>query len=362
MVASAMGEEPSRQPLLSQYSPAKRKRRDAVNEDVTPEDRAETIPGCASVRAPVKRPKSPRYRKQSPASSRCDSGICVDLSPSSSLSDADCASPALRNSWSSRGLTTQLDLHIFREYGEKCYDLNRESEKKFHPRNCLAGQLQVTAEDRCKLVSWLIPVHRYFNFSFESMCLTVNIMDRFLQTTPVASDCFQLVGVTSLLLACKQVEVHPPKIKQLLSLCCDAFTGDQLRNLECIILIKLDFELAAPSVDFFLDYFTNTRVEHQQPRSRAVSAERLARRLAELSFADYSFNSYPPSLLAISALSLADRMLYPKEGIQLEFSDYSPCVLENCIARLKLLAALNEESLALFQLFGPTDNELSAEL
>ncbi|XP_078096053.1 cyclin-O [Mustelus asterias] len=357
-----MGEEPSLRPVAGQLSPAKRRRPEAVTEDSTPEDRADAIPPSASVRAPVKRHKSPRYRKQSTVSSRCDSGICVDQSPGSSLSDTDCASPALRNSWPSGGLTTELDLHIFKEYGEKCYTLNRESEKKFHPRNCLARQPQVTAEDRCKLVSWLIPVHRYFNFCFESLCLTVNIMDRFLQTTPVASDCFQLVGVTSLLLACKQVEVHPPKVRQLLSLCCDAFTGDQLRNLECIILIKLNFQLATPTVDFFLEYFTNARVERQQPRSRAASTERLARRLAELSFADYSFNGYPPSLLASSALNLADRMLHPEEGMELGFSDHSPCVLEDCVERLKLLVALNEDSLAPLQNFEPTDNEYSTHL
>ena len=67
---------------------------------------------------------------------------------------------------------------------------------------------QVTAESRCKLLSWLIPVHRQFGLSFESLCLTVNTLDRFLITTPVAADCFQLLGVTSLLIACKQV---PPR-------------------------------------------------------------------------------------------------------------------------------------------------------
>ncbi|XP_072353138.1 cyclin-O [Scyliorhinus torazame] len=353
-----MGEATSPPAQPGPLSPARRKRR----RDLTPEDRAEAAPDLASVRAPVKRHRSPRYRKLSPVSSRCDSGICVDRSPGPSLSDTDCASPFLGICGSSGGLTAPLDLHIFREYGEKCYALNRESEKKFHPRNCLARQPQVTAEDRCKLVSWLIPVHRYFNFCFESMCLTVNIVDRFLQTTPVASDCFQLVGVTSLLLACKQVEVHPPKVKQLLSLCCDAFTGDQLRNLECIILIKLDFQLATPTVDFFLEYYTNASAERQRPPGRTVSTGRLARRLAELSFADYSFNSYLPSLLAISALKLIGRMSHPEEGMELELSDYSPCVLEDCVERLKLLVALNGESLAPLAAYEPTENEFNAEL
>ncbi|XP_043557519.1 cyclin-O [Chiloscyllium plagiosum] len=356
MVANATGEEA---PLQAAPSPGKRKRwAAAVSEDVTPEDRAEGVPDGAGIRAPLKRLKCPRYRAWSSGSGRrCGLEPSLCTRPS----EADSDSPALPSCDSPRRLTARLDLQFLREYGQKCYHLNRESEKKFHPRNCLARQPQVTAEDRCKLVSWLIPVHRHFNFSFESMCLTVNIMDRFLQTTPVASDCFQLVGVTSLLLACKQVEVYPPRIKQLLSLCCDAFTGDQLRNLECIILIKLNFELLTPSVDFFLEHFTITRIEHEQPRSQAASSERLARRLVELSFADYSFNGYPPSLLASSALILADRMLHPGGDPSSELSGYPPCLLEDCVQRLKLLVALNEESLAPLQVFEPTDRELSTE-
>ncbi|XP_051890876.1 cyclin-O [Pristis pectinata] len=362
MVANAVSEGLSRQPVLSQVSPTKGKRPAAVNDDVTPEERAEAIPDSAIARAPVKRPKYPRYRKQCTASSGCDSDICADESPCSSPSDTASGSAALRSGCFSHGLATQLDWQIFREHGENYYHFKRESEKKFHPRNCLARQPQVTAEDRCKLVSWLIPVHRYFNFCFESLCLTVNIMDRFLQTTPVASDCFQLVGVTSLLLACKQVEVHPPRIKQLLALCCDAFTREQLCNLECIILLKLNFELAAPSVSFFLEYFTNKTLQQQQLGSRATRTGRLARRLVELSLADYSFNGYPPSLLAVSAFNLAARMLHPDQVIDLDFSDYPPGVLEDCVETLKLLVALNKESLASLQTFEPTNNRFSTEL
>lgn len=68
-----------------------------------------------------------------------------------------------------------------------------------------SAYLQLTAEARCKLVSWLIPVHKHFRLSFECCCLAVNIMDRFLASTAVAADCFQLLGVTALLLASKQV-------------------------------------------------------------------------------------------------------------------------------------------------------------
>lgn len=67
--------------------------------------------------------------------------------------------------------------------------------------------MQLTAEARCTLVSWLISLHKYLRLSFECCCLAVNIVDRFLTSTPVAADCFQLVGAAALLLASKQVSV-----------------------------------------------------------------------------------------------------------------------------------------------------------
>lgn len=66
---------------------------------------------------------------------------------------------------------------------------------------------QITAEARCKLISWLVALYKHFKLSFESCCLAVNIVDRFLVTTPVAADCFQLLGVTALLIATKQVRL-----------------------------------------------------------------------------------------------------------------------------------------------------------
>ncbi|KAM6958783.1 cyclin-O [Aplochiton taeniatus] len=194
----------------------------------------------------------------------------------------------------------------------------------FNSFRCLASQPQVTADARCTLVSWLIPVHKYFRLSFECCCLTVNIIDRFLASTPVAADCFQLLGVTALLLASKQVEVFSPRLSQLLSLCCHAFNKDQLCNLECLILLRLNFRLAAPTIAFFLDCLTN-RSMAARPEGPDTDSNRLARKsvecrkqrqcsnlargLCELSLADYSFNKYPPSLKADCALQIAWELL-----------------------------------------------------
>uniref|UniRef100_A0A8C4U1M3 Cyclin O n=1 Tax=Falco tinnunculus TaxID=100819 RepID=A0A8C4U1M3_FALTI len=194
--------------------------------------------------------------------------------------------------------------------------------------------------------SWLIPVHRHFGLSFEALCLAVNTLDRFLATTPVAADCFQLLGVTALLIACKQV--GRPRSPELLALCCGAFTRQQLRNLECIVLHRLGFDLAAPTVSFFLEHFSQVRLEARgADAGEAADARSLAGGVAELSLADYAFTRYAPSLLAAGSLGLADRLLRHRSPLDLRVSGYSEELLRHCMDELQLLVSLNGQSLPL---------------
>ncbi|XDV19718.1 hypothetical protein PO909_025138 [Leuciscus waleckii] len=221
------------------------------------------------------------------------------------------------------------------DYEESCFIIQRHNELQFLAQNCLAHQPQA----RSKLVSWLIAVHRQLKLSFESCCLAVNIMDRFLITTSVAADCFQLLGVTSLLIATKQVEVYSPRITQLLSLCCNSFSREQLCNLECLVLLRLNFRLAAPTLAFFLDYFTSRLTGYQSGGAidEMVSAPDTE---AELSLADYTFNKYMPSVIVQCAVKLAKDLL----------KEYPPLTCENqvlfqqCTDDLKLLVSLNQDA------------------
>ncbi|XP_023261818.1 cyclin-O [Seriola lalandi dorsalis] len=277
---------------------------------------------------PVRQRQTARHRKQKLMSKLSDSGFEEDLGSSP-------ISPPARTNVSPLRLdeaeppAEQLS-SWYLQYGDIGYSIQREREAQFHPCNSLARQPQLNEEARCKLVSWLIPVHKHFRLSFECCCLAVNIMDRFLASTAVAADCFQLLGVTALLLASKQVEVCSPRISHLLSLCCDAFSKEQLCNLECLILLRLDFQLAAPTLAFFLDYYINcieaaqlvtedaggdrfARMNLDTKRPRQCS--NLARKICELSLADYAFNKYPPSLTASCALRLASELLKTEQGL-----------------------------------------------
>ncbi|NXO13287.1 CCNO protein, partial [Oriolus oriolus] len=224
------------------------------------------------------------------------------------------------------------ELQAFRDYGESWYRSRKGLESRFQPREPLARQPQVgTARPAA-----------------GSGQGSPDLSARFLATTPVAADCFQLLGVTALLIACKQVEVHPPTVKQLLALCCDAFTRQQLRNLECIVLHRLHFDLAAPTVSFFLEHFSQVRLEARAADAgEAAAALSLAVGVAELSLADYAFTKYSPSLLAASSLGLADRLLSHRSPLDLRVSGYPEELLRDCMDQLQLLVSLNGRSLSL---------------
>ena len=78
--------------------------------------------------------------------------------------------------------------------------------------------LQVDTGKRAELVQWLAKVSRQFKYEMETFLLTVNYVDRFLVTTPLAFSCLQLLGVAALLVASKKVS--QPNIQLISNIIC----------------------------------------------------------------------------------------------------------------------------------------------
>lgn len=62
----------------------------------------------------------------------------------------------------------------------------------------------------------------------ETLFLTVNLIDRFLEHQTVARKKLQLVGVTAMLLACKYEEVSVPVVEDLILISDKAYTRDEV--------------------------------------------------------------------------------------------------------------------------------------
>ncbi|XP_057353259.1 cyclin-O-like [Manis pentadactyla] len=138
-----------------------------------------------------------------------------------------------------------------------------------------------------------------------------------------------------------QVEVHPPRVKQMLALCCSAFSWQQLCNLEYIMLHKLHFSLGVPTISF-LEHFMHKCVDVGQAEvSKTLEVQALARGVVELSLADYAFTNYTPSLLTICCLALADHKLQLLCLVDLHLGGHPEAALQDCLGKLQLLVAIN---------------------
>lgn len=100
---------------------------------------------------------------------------------------------------------------------------------------------------RSILVDWLIDVHKKFQLRTQTLFMAVNIIDRILALVEVAKHRFQLLGVTALFISSKFEEIYPPELDRFTYVCADAYTNQDILNMESKVLGLLDFNLVYTS-------------------------------------------------------------------------------------------------------------------
>jgi len=122
----------------------------------------------------------------------------------------------------------------------------------YSPQRYLHNQSYITASMRAVMVDWMLSLHMKFRLVPESLHLAVNIMDRFLSDVEIDRASFQLVGVTSLLIAAKYEEIYPPEVKDCVYVTDRAFTKQDVIDMEADILGVLRFNLCVPTGKSFI--------------------------------------------------------------------------------------------------------------
>ena len=74
------------------------------------------------------------------------------------------------------------------------------------------SQPEINFKMRSILMDWLTEVHRKFELMPETLYLTFNIVDRYLSVKTVPRRELQLVGISSMLIACKYEEIWAPVV------------------------------------------------------------------------------------------------------------------------------------------------------
>ena len=131
----------------------------------------------------------------------------------------------------------KYDLQFAEEYQEEIipYLISLEYKKRINP-NYMLKQNDINEKMRMILIDWLIEVHLKFKLLPETLFLTINFIDRYLQNNQTKRDKLQLIAVSSLLIACKYEEIYPPEISSFVYITDNAYKKEDILNYEIKIL------------------------------------------------------------------------------------------------------------------------------
>ena len=191
----------------------------------------------------------------------------------------------------------------------------------------------INAKMRAILIDWLVEVHLKFKLMPETLYLTVNLIDRFLEKEQVMRNKLQLVGVTAMFIACKYEEVFPPACSDFVYVSDKMYTRDEILRMEGQMLSALNFELTVPSPLVFVRRFVKVAGVATTPRS---ATDQLAHYLVELTLQEEHMLRYLPSTICAAALSLALKTRdQPGWSPALEqHSTYAEADLQACVRAL----------------------------
>lgn len=193
---------------------------------------------------------------------------------------------------------------------------------------------------RSILIDWLVDVHYKFKLVPETLYLTVNLIDRYLEKEQVSRQNLQLIGVTSMLIASKYEEIYAPIVKDFVYITDNAYTKEEILHMEMKMLHTLDFEINFTSSYRFLERFI--KVAKVEP-----ILHHLSRYFLELSLVNYHMLKYKPSLLAAASLYLAMKMAKVQSPWTSEmetFSSYKESEIRPCAKDLFLLFSNSKNS------------------
>ncbi|KAL4577766.1 hypothetical protein LXL04_013879 [Taraxacum kok-saghyz] len=190
------------------------------------------------------------------------------------------------------------------EYVEDLYAHYRKMENcSLVSPDYMTQQFDINEKMRAILIDWLIEVHHKFDLQHETLFLTVNLIDRFLEKQSVIRKNLQLVGLVAMLLACKYEEVSVPVIDDLIFISDKAYSRSQILEMEKLILNTLEFNMSLPTSYVFMKRF----LKAAQSDSKL---DQLSFFLMELCLVEYEMLKFPPSFLAAASVYTAQCSLY----------------------------------------------------
>ncbi|KAK3163204.1 hypothetical protein QOZ80_1AG0000590 [Eleusine coracana subsp. coracana] len=224
----------------------------------------------------------------------------------------------------------------------------REAETRKRPSSDFMETIQkdVNPSMRAILIDWLVEVAEEYRLVPDTLYLTVNYIDRYLSGNEINRQRLQLLGVACMLIAAKYEEICAPQVEEFCYITDNTYFRDEVLEMEASVLNYLKFEMTAPTAKCFLRRFI--RAAQACDEYAALDLEFLANYVSELSLLEYNLLSYPPSLIAASAIFLAKFILQPTKhpwnSTLAHYTQYKPSELCDCVKALHRLFSVGPGS------------------
>ncbi|KAK8314941.1 hypothetical protein V6Z12_D01G206300 [Gossypium hirsutum] len=201
------------------------------------------------------------------------------------------------------GEGNDVTLPMFVKHTEAVLDETDEMVSSCVSPNYMDRQFDINEKMRAILIDWLIEVHYKFDLMEETLFLTINLIDRFLERCTVIRKKLQLVGMTAMLLACKYEEVSVPIVEDFVLISDKAYTRKDVLDMEKLMVNTLQFHMSVPTPYVFMRRFLKAAQSEKK-------LEFLSFFLIELCMVEYEMLKFQPSLLVAAAIYTAQCSLF----------------------------------------------------
>eukprot|EP01038_Epipyxis_sp_PR26KG_P003985 gene3985-5709_t len=188
---------------------------------------------------------------------------------------------------------------------DEMYDIYYDLEVQSTPKPYMSRQSDINYKMRAILVDWLLEVHYKFKLQTATLWLCVNILDRYLEIVDIPRSKLQLIGVSSLFIACKYEESLPPEVRDCVYITDYAYDREEVLKMESSILTALTFNLLVPTGYHFI-----TRLLNRIKASTRTTL--LASYYAERNLQEQECFVVLPHVLAAAAVYLALKQQAPR--------------------------------------------------
>lgn len=165
----------------------------------------------------------------------------------------------------------------------------------------LKTQSDINEKMRAILIDWLIEVHQKFKLIPETLFLTVNILDRYLEKVPINRTRLQLAGVSAMLIASKYEEIYAPELYDFVYITDKSYSREDIISMESSMLKLLNFNICTPSSFRFLERYCGLIGATDKQFA-------LARYLVELTLIDYRMLRFSRSIIAAAGVYLMHKV------------------------------------------------------